>query len=128
MDARAFLLFLGRLLQFSRLSGLLHVASDLLFLRRVGMLPHSPQRPLEKIVHRLDRPTLHFRKAEENENHAEVGEHCIQQESAVAHFGNHIRRGARDAVVDNPVDEEAEGHAERALDDLLAALISSWIQ
>lgn len=122
MHASAFLLLLDRFLQFPRLPGLLHIASDLLLLGRVRMLPHSPQRALEEVVHRLDRPALHFRKAEEDENHAEVCEHCIQQESAVAHLGDHVGCCARDAVVDDPVDEEAEGHAERALERCISRL------
>jgi len=93
----------------------LNVASHFLFFGWVGVFVHGPQRALEKVVHRLDRSAFHLREAEVDKHYSCIGEERVQQESTVAHLGNHVRCGACDAVVDDPVDEEAEGHAERAL-------------
>ena len=99
----------------SRLPSFLHVASHLLFLRRVCMLIHGPQRPLKQVIHRFDRPALHLGEAEVDEDYSDIREDGVEEEGSVAHLGNHVGRSACDAIVDNPVDEEAEGHAKRAL-------------
>lgn len=84
------------------------------------MLPHGPERTLEQVVHRFNGSTLHLRKAEENEDYADVGEYCVQKECTVAHLGNHVGGCSCDAVVDYPVDEEAEAHTERTLEGTIS--------
>lgn len=105
----------------TRLPGFLDVASHLFFLGWVCVLVHGPQRAMKQVVHRLDRSAFHLRKAKVNEHYSRVREQGIEEERAVAHLGDHVGRGACDAVVDDPIDEEAEGHAEGALRVYLSA-------
>lgn len=58
---------------------------------------------------------LHLWETEIDEYHTQVGEHCVEKEGSVAQLGDHVRSGASDAIVDDPVDEETETHTEGAL-------------
>jgi len=97
------------------LSGFLDITSNRFFFRWACVLVHGPQRALKKVVHRLDRSAFHLREAKVDEHHSRIREQGVKQERGVAHIGDHVGRGACDAVVDDPIDEEAEGHAERTL-------------
>lgn len=105
----------------------LNIMSDLLLFSRISMFPHRPQWSLEQIVHGLDGTAFHFGEAEVYEHldgkksvsmnsfndgcdgtyHACVSQKAVKQEYAIAHFGDHVGCGARDAVVYDPVYEEA---------------------
>lgn len=89
---------------------ILHVLTDLLLLRRIGVPPHRPDRTFEEVIHGLDTSTLEFRKAEKHKDSSTVGKHRIEEESAPAHVGHHARCCFGDAIVNNPVKEETERH------------------
>lgn len=96
----------------------LHIVADivpnLLLLSGIRVPPHGPDRPLEQVVHRLDTSSLQLGKTEVDENYADVGKNGVQQERAPTKMGHHGRSGFGDAIVDDPVDKEAKGHADRS--------------
>lgn len=93
---------------------LLHVMAHLLLFGGVGVLPHGPDGAREQVVHGLNRPALELGHAEVDKDEANVGQHRVQKKRSPAQIGHHERSGLGDAVVDDPVDEEAEAHGERA--------------
>lgn len=93
---------------------LLHVVADLVLLGRVSVPPHGPDRMLEEIVHRLDRAAFELRHTEIYKHSADVSQDSVEEECSPAHMGHHAWRGFGDSVVDDPVDEEANRHGERA--------------
>lgn len=111
VHCRTFVLPSFRLtLNFVHVYHVLNIVSDLFLFGRVCMSPHGPERTLKEVVHGLDGTTLHLRQTEEDEDDTKVGEHSVEQEYAVAHFGDHIGCRTSDAIIHDPVDEEAHGH------------------
>ena len=72
------------------------------------MLVHRPKWALKKVVHRLDRSAFHLRETKVYEDHSGVRQQRVKKECTVAHLRDHCWSGSRDAVVDDPVHEEAE--------------------
>jgi len=85
-----------------------HIMAHLFFLCGICMLPHGPQRALEQVVHTFDGAPLQLWEAEVDEHNAGVCQHRVEQEHSPTHARDHVWRGAGDAVVDDPVDEETE--------------------
>lgn len=87
---------------------------DLLLLSRVRVLPHGRQRPLKQIVHGLETAALKLGQDEEEDHYAEPGGAAEEEEGAVAHLAHHVGDGRGDAVGDEPLETEAERHADGA--------------
>lgn len=80
------------------------IMSDLIiFALRIRVFPHHVQWLLEQVVHTLNGSSFEFREANPDEGHARVGEHGVHEEDTPAHLVDHCGRGARDAVVYDPL-------------------------
>lgn len=68
----------------------------------------------KEIIHGFYASALQLGQTEKDEDGPNIRHDGEEQERAVLHGTQHVRCGGGDTVVDNPVCEEAAGHADRS--------------
>lgn len=85
---------------------------DLLLLGGASVPVHGVQGLLEEVVHGLETAALELRQNEVEEDDTGPRGAAEEEEGAVAEATHHVGDGGGDAVGHEPLEAEAEGHAD----------------